>query len=72
MQLYFHTDRVKVDINSQITGTTRTFYRLSDIGAEVREARILSGLHFRNAMLDGEVLAQGVAHWVDDHFRPAR
>ena len=72
MQLYFHTDRVKVDINSQITGTTRTFYRLSDVGAEVREARILSGLHFRNAMLDGEVLAQGVAHWVDDHFRPAR
>lgn len=72
MQLYFHTDRVKVDVDSLITGTTRTYYRLSDIGAEVREARILSGLHFRNAMLDGEVLAQGVADWVDDHFRAAR
>ena len=72
LQLNLHTDRVKVDLDSLVTGTTRTFYRLSDIGAEVREARILSGLHFRNAMLDGEVLAQSVAYWVDNHFRPAR
>ncbi|GAA1607022.1 vanadium-dependent haloperoxidase [Kribbella sancticallisti] len=72
LQSYFHTDRVRLVISSTVTGTTRSYDRLSDVGADVREARILSGLHFRHAMLDGEVLGRGVSHWVADHLRAAR
>jgi hypothetical protein len=72
LRIYFKTDRVPVVVSSLNTGTTRTYSSLSSVGAEVREARILSGLHFRNAMLDGEVLGAGVSNWVADHFRAAR
>jgi hypothetical protein len=72
LRIYFHTDRVPFVATSLVTGTTRTYSTLSAVGADVREARILSGLHFRNAMLDGEVLGAGVSDWVADHFRAAR
>jgi hypothetical protein len=69
LQAFFHTDRLKLMIDSQVTGTARSYNRLSTVRAEVREARILSGLHFRHAMLDGEQLGTEVADWVTHRFR---
>ncbi|GAB2632878.1 vanadium-dependent haloperoxidase [Kribbella swartbergensis] len=64
LQAYFHTDRLQLTIDSQVTGTTRSYTRLSAVRAEVREARILCGLHFRHAMQDGDQLGTDVANWV--------
>lgn len=69
LQAYFHTDKVSLTVDSQVTGTTRTYNRLSAVRAEVTEARILSGLHFRHAMADGEALGTDVADWVSRRFR---
>ncbi|MGW1344236.1 vanadium-dependent haloperoxidase [Kribbella sp. NPDC002412] len=69
LQAYFHTDKVSLTVDSQVTGATRTYNRLSAVRAEVTEARILSGLHFRHAMADGEALGTDVADWVSRRFR---
>ncbi|MFI7061907.1 vanadium-dependent haloperoxidase [Kribbella sp. NPDC050124] len=69
LQAYFHTDKLSLTVDSQVTGTTRTFSRLSAVRAEVREARILSGLHFRHAMEDGDALGTDVARWVSHRIR---
>ena len=55
---YFGTDRVALDADSTVTGTTRHFGRLSEVRAEVKLARIYGGLHFREAMEDGERLGR--------------
>ncbi|WP_433162591.1 vanadium-dependent haloperoxidase [Kribbella sp. CA-247076] len=69
LQAYFHTNRLPLTFDSVVTGTTRSYVRLSTIRAEVQEARILSGLHFRHAMQDGDDLGTEVAHWVTHRFR---
>ncbi|MFI6673723.1 vanadium-dependent haloperoxidase [Kribbella sp. NPDC050470] len=69
LQAYFHTDKVSLTVESQVTGTTRTYSRLSAVRAEVTEARILSGLHFRHAMEDGNALGTDVANWVSHRLR---
>jgi hypothetical protein len=69
LQAYFDTDRLSLTIDSQVTGTVRNYSRLSAVRADVREARILSGLHFRHAMVDGERLGADVASWVTHRFR---
>jgi hypothetical protein len=47
------TDEIPFTMDSLVTGTTHSFARLSDSLAEVMEARIWSGLHFRHSMDDG-------------------
>lgn len=69
---YFGTDRVRMEFSSTPTGTSRVYQRLSAVRTEVREARIVSGLHFRHAMTDGESLGARVGAWVDSHYRAAR
>jgi hypothetical protein len=68
---FFATDKVELTLASAVTGTSRTYARLSDIAAEVRLARIWSGLHFRHTMVEGSRLArQTVRHVVRRFFRP--
>jgi hypothetical protein len=69
LQAFFHTSRLKLTIDSLATGTTRQYDELSAIRHEVREARILSGLHFRHAMQDGDQLGTNVATWITDRLR---
>ncbi|TDD26700.1 phosphatase PAP2 family protein [Kribbella turkmenica] len=69
LQAYFHTSRVPLTIDSLVTGTARSYDRLPAIRAEVQEARILSGLHFRHAMQEGDLLGTQVANWVTHRFR---
>ncbi|TCO30082.1 PAP2 superfamily protein [Kribbella steppae] len=69
LESFFHTSRLKLSIDSQVTGTTRHYDKLSAIRHDVREARILSGLHFRHAMHDGDQLGTNVANWTTHRFR---
>jgi hypothetical protein len=64
LKAFFHTAEVPLTISSQVTGTTREYSNLAAVRSDVREARILSGLHFRHSMLDGEALGTQVAGWI--------
>jgi hypothetical protein len=70
---FFGTDRVRLTVDSAVTGTSRTYTRLGQVVADVRLARIAGGLHFRHSMLDGERLGRRVArHVTHRHFQPRR
>ena len=56
LAFYFGTDDIPFTMDSLVTGTTHSFARFSDALAEVMEARIWSGLHFRNSMNEGSQL----------------
>ena len=47
---------------------TRTFGSFSQALAEIREARIWAGLHYRTADLQGEALGRNVADYLVAHF----
>ena len=64
---YFGTDRVPWSITSNVTGTTHSFDRLSDIRAEVANARVWGGLHFRKSLDDGDLLAKRTTQYVLAH-----
>jgi hypothetical protein len=64
---YFGTDRVPWSLTSTVTGTTHSFDRLSDIRAEVANARIWGGLHFRKSTEDGDLLGKRTTRFVLAH-----
>ena len=65
---FFGTDKVAIDIDSTVTATTRHYDRLRDVRAEVKLARIYGGLHFREAMEDGETLGRRTSREVVRRF----
>ena len=44
---YFGTKRVKLPVFSAVTQTTRTYENLDDLVADVGNARVWGGLHYR-------------------------
>lgn len=68
LEAYFGTDRIPLDILSNVTGTTRHYDRLRDIRREVTLARIYGGLHFRKAMNDSQRMAKETARYVTRNF----
>jgi hypothetical protein len=64
---YFGTDRVPLTITSTVTGTTRDFDRLREVRREVARARVYGGLHFSEAMQDGEQLGARTTRYVLRH-----
>ncbi len=70
MQDFFRTDHIGwTDTNN--AGLTRRFTRFSDSIEEVIDARVWSGIHFRNADDQGARIGQRVANWRERHyFRP--
>jgi hypothetical protein len=70
---FFGTDRIPFSAYSVDAGTTREFRSFSQATAEVIEARIWAGIHFRTAGVSGARLGQAVAdHIARRHFRPQR
>jgi hypothetical protein len=65
---FFRTDRIAFTATSLNSGTTRSFARFSQAADEVVEARVWSGIHFRNADEDGARIGKEVARWRDRHF----
>jgi hypothetical protein len=70
---FFGRNDIPFSAHSTAAGTRRHFTSFSAALAEVVEARIWGGIHFRTSDLQGvRIGARVVAHLVSHHFRPAR
>jgi hypothetical protein len=69
---FFGSDQAEFDIISAGigpgTGSTRHYSHFTDVIPDMIEARILAGLHFRKADVNGALLGQRVANYVDANF----
>ena len=76
LQLYFHGNSFTFQVtslNPLAVPSTRTYTHFSDAAADVVEARILQGIHFRTADVVGRKQGRTVAKWVFKHYlRPVR
>lgn len=63
---FFGSDQAQFVIAGN--GSTRPYSRFTDVIADMIEARILGGLHFRRADENGALLGQAVANHVDRNF----
>ena len=52
LRQYFGTKRVELTVTSTTTGTTRVYKKLDDLVADVEDARVWGGLHFRTTMTE--------------------
>ena len=67
LQDFFGTDRIGwTDTNN--AGLTRSFTRFSQAIDEVVDARIWSGIHFRNTDEQGAKIGRQVASWRERHY----
>jgi hypothetical protein len=69
LKIYFGTDAIPLTISSTFAGAgpPRTYALLSDVRAEVDDARVWAGLHFRNSMQEGAKLARKVVRNAASH-----
>ena len=69
---FFRTDRIGwTDTNN--AGLTRGYTRLSHAVGEIVDARVWSGIHFRNADVQSVKIAEKIAKWREKHyFEPSR
>jgi hypothetical protein len=78
LDAFFGTDRVALTLTSRAPGLSdtarsRTYRRLHDIVADVDQARVLVGFHFRTSDLRGSSLGRSVGRYVTARFfRPVR
>jgi hypothetical protein len=69
LQDYFGTDRIAFDVFSpRFPGTPRHFERFSQLLAEIVEARVWGGIHFRTADEQGAGIGENVARWQRRHY----
>jgi hypothetical protein len=72
LQDFFGTDRIAFTAESNKCSPApcppRSFDRLSEALKEIIDVRVWSGIHFRNADVQGAVLGKQVAHWLDKHY----
>jgi PAP2 superfamily protein len=76
LKSFFGTDEVGFWIDSNVTGVVnpvRTYFRFADALAEVAEARIYGGMHYRNSTRIGANIGKQVSRFTTTHFfRPTR
>ncbi|WP_306210173.1 vanadium-dependent haloperoxidase [Actinoplanes sp. RD1] len=73
LRAFFGRDGLTFSAFSEDSGTTRTFTSFSQATAEVIEARIWGGVHFRSADEDGVRLGEAVSRYIlAREFRPRR
>jgi hypothetical protein len=69
LQMFFGTDQIGFDAtSSRFPGETRHFERFSQALAEITEARIWAGLHFRTADLQAQILGRNIANYMANHY----
>jgi hypothetical protein len=68
LQNFFGTDKIAFSAFSNKSCTTRSFDRFSDALAEIIDARVWGGIHFRTADTQGAVLGNRVAHYLKKHY----
>jgi hypothetical protein len=69
---FLGTDEVPLSLESQATGTTRSFQDLHEVVKDVEQARVLVGFHFRHSDLEGSILGRKVARFVLGRFSHPR
>jgi hypothetical protein len=65
---FFGTNRIAFSVTSANSGTTRSFANLSQATREAINARVWSGIHFRNADTQGARIGKQVARYCAKHF----
>jgi hypothetical protein len=69
LKMFFGTNQIRLGVTSlRFPGETRYFDRFSDALNEIVDARILAGLHFRTADIQGKILGRKVAHYMAKHY----
>jgi hypothetical protein len=72
LSTFFGTDEIGLDVTSaQFPGETRHYDRFSQALAEITEARIWAGLHYRTADVQAKVRGNnGADYMAADYFQP--
>jgi hypothetical protein len=63
------TKAVHFVLDSAVTGTTHVFENTDDLRAEIINARVYGGMHYRNSVEVGAKMGEQVADWVAYFFR---
>jgi PAP2 superfamily len=65
---FFRTKRVSFSLSSTVTGTTHDFTNTDDLKAEIINARVYGGMHYRNSVVVGtQIGASVVKNMRDNH-----
>jgi hypothetical protein len=68
LESFFGPGRLRFSIDSLVTGETRSYKRFREVVAEVNDARVWAGFHFRYSQEDGTRLGRRVARFVVRNF----
>jgi PAP2 superfamily len=68
LESFFGPGRLNFSVDSLVTGETRYYKRFREVVAEVNNARVWAGFHFRYAQEDGSRLGRKVARFVVRNF----
>jgi hypothetical protein len=60
-------DNTSFTVTSDVRPGTRSFSSFSAATAEIADARVFGGIHWRNSCVRGNALGQAVAEYVSDH-----
>lgn len=61
---FFGTRNIAFTFDSSVTNTRHEYATVDELLREVRDARIVGGMHFRHSMTAGEKIGVDVARWV--------
>src|SRR5262245_16650797 len=64
----FLGSKADLHVTNLAIGVTRDYTRFDAVPLDTIEARILQGIHFRTADVDGAKLGKNVARWVNSHY----
>ena len=62
------TTRIYFALDSAVTGTTHVFKKADDLRAEIINARVYGGMHYRNSGEVGAAIGEQVADWVAANY----
>jgi hypothetical protein len=69
LERFTGTNVVHFALDSMVTGTMQVFETTDDLRAEIINARVYGGMHFRNSVEVGAWIGEQVADWVAFSFR---
>ena len=68
LESFFGSGRIRFSVDSLVTGETRYYKRFREVVAEVNNARVWAGFHFRYSQEDGSRIGRKVARFVVRNF----
>src|SRR5262249_1143407 len=68
LQHFNGTNTVHFVLGSSVTGTTRVFENTNDLRAEIINARVYGGMHYRFSVETGAIIGERVADYVAGNY----